>query len=93
MRFADLDGSLIDVFQAVTQMTDESVQSYPATVDALLDRALGSEGYYGAFTAIMHSDEAFSPGSDAIVAIRSKTGVSVCIAMESPHVGCLHDRR
>src|SRR6185295_9051616 len=32
MRFADLDGTMIDVFQAATQMTDESGQSYPFTV-------------------------------------------------------------
>ena len=56
MRFADLDGTLIDVYQAVTQMTDESGQSYPSTIDTLLDRALGAEGYYGAFTANMHAD-------------------------------------
>ena len=56
MRFADLDGTLIDVFQATTQMTDESGQSYPHTIDALLDKAVGPEGYYGAFTANMHSD-------------------------------------
>jgi hypothetical protein len=41
MRFADPDGSLIDVYQATTQMTDESGQSYPATINALLDNALG----------------------------------------------------
>ncbi len=41
MRFADLDGTLIDVFQATTQMTDESGQTYPFTVDTLLDKALG----------------------------------------------------
>ena len=57
MRFADLDGSMIDVYQAATQMTDESGQSYPFTIDALLDRALGPEGYYGVFTANMHTDD------------------------------------
>ena len=41
MRFADLDGSLIDVYQATTQMTDESGIDYPAHIDALLDKALG----------------------------------------------------
>jgi hypothetical protein len=44
MRFADLDGTTIDCFQAVTQMTDESGQTYPATANTLLDRALGSQG-------------------------------------------------
>ncbi len=29
MRFADLDGTMIDVYQAATQMTDESGQTYP----------------------------------------------------------------
>ena len=38
MRFADLDGAVIDVYQGTTQMTDESGQTYPFTVDALLDR-------------------------------------------------------
>ena len=37
MRFADLDGTVIDVYQGATQMTDESGQTYPFTVNALLD--------------------------------------------------------
>jgi N,N-dimethylformamidase beta subunit-like, C-terminal/Domain of unknown function (DUF4082)/Bacterial Ig-like domain/Bacterial Ig domain len=56
MRFADLDGTLIDVYQAATQMTDESGQQYPFTIDTLLDRALGDEGYYGAFVINAHTD-------------------------------------
>ena len=43
MRFADLSGNLIDVYQAVSQMTDESGQTYPDTVVTLLGRALGSK--------------------------------------------------
>ena len=43
MRFADLDGTMIDVYQAVTQMTDESGQTFPFTIDTLLDRALGPQ--------------------------------------------------
>ena len=31
-------------------MTDESTRHYPATVDALLDNALGPQGYYGVFS-------------------------------------------
>ena len=56
MRFADLDGTLIDVYQAAHSMTDESDQTYPSTVNALLDKAVGAEGYYGVFTANMHTD-------------------------------------
>jgi len=77
MRFADLDGSMIDVYQAATQLTDESGQSLAMTIDTLLDRALGPEGYYGVFTANMHADAAASTGSDAIVASAKARGVPV----------------
>ncbi len=56
MRFATRNGDLIDVYQATTQMTDESGQSYPFTIDTLLDNAVGPLGYYGVFTANMHTD-------------------------------------
>ena len=82
MRFADTDGSMIDVYQAVTQMTDESGQSYPFTIDTLLDRATGALGYYGAFTANMHTDSAESPGADAIVASAQTRGVPVVSARQ-----------
>lgn len=77
MRFADLDGSMIDCYQATTQMTDESGQSYPFTIDRLLDRALGPEGYYGVFCANMHTDFGSHAGSDAIVASALARGVPV----------------
>jgi hypothetical protein len=86
MRFAGLEGSLIDVYQATTQLTDE----WGATIDAgvaahiaaLLDRALGPEGYYGVFTANMHTDYASHPGADAIVAAAKARGVPVISAAQ-----------
>ena len=77
MRFSALDGKLIDVYMAATQMTDESGQAYPFTVDTLLDRALGPEGYYGAYVANMHTDVAHISESDAIIASAQARGVSV----------------
>jgi hypothetical protein len=77
MRFADVDGSLIDVYQAATQMTDESEQSYPFNVDTLLDGALGPQGYYGVFTANMHTDNEFSAGANAILASAQSRGVPI----------------
>ena len=68
MRFADTDGSLIDVYQAATQLTDESGIDVARHITALLDGALGPEGYYGVFTANVHTDEPDNPGADAIVA-------------------------
>ena len=82
MRFADTDGSLIDVYQSTTQMTDESDQIYPFTIDSLLDRALGSTGYYGAFNANMHTDATTSQGADAIVASAKARGVPVVSARQ-----------
>ncbi|MFN0027971.1 MAG: Ig-like domain-containing protein [Acidimicrobiales bacterium] len=56
MRYADLDGSIIDVYQATTQISDESGHTQPAAVNAMLDRALGAEGFYSVITANMHTD-------------------------------------
>ena len=82
MRFADPDGSLINVYQAATQMTDESGQTYPFTIDSLLDKATGPEAYYGVLTANMHTDTADSGGSDAIIASAQAHGVPVVSAKQ-----------
>ncbi|HTJ31243.1 MAG TPA: Ig-like domain-containing protein [Acidobacteriaceae bacterium] len=82
MRFARRDGRPIDVYQATTQMTDESNQSYPLTVDTLLANALGSAEYYGVFTANMHNDEAKSAGADAILASAQRHQIPVITAAQ-----------
>jgi hypothetical protein len=82
MRFADTDGAMIDVYQAVTQMTDESGQTYPFNIDTLLDRATGPLGYYGVFTANMHTDSEESAGADAIVASAQTRGVPIVSARQ-----------
>ncbi len=82
MRFADLDGSLIDVYQVATQMTDESGQSYPLHADALLDGALGPDQFFGVFCANMHTDSAQSSGADAIIASARARGVPVITARQ-----------
>jgi len=82
MRFADTTGAIIDVYQAATQMNDEANQSYPMTVNALLDKALGPEGYYGVFTANMHTDVNPSAGSDAIVASAQARSVPIITAKQ-----------
>jgi len=85
MRFADLDGSLIDVYQAATQLTDESGITYTTHINTLLDNALGSKGYYGVFTANMHTDQNggnSSNGSDVIVAAAQQRNVPVISAKQ-----------
>ena len=56
MRFADIDGTPIDVYQANTNITDESTSAFTAATDALLDNATGPLGYYGAFGINVHTD-------------------------------------
>ncbi|MGW6913612.1 Ig-like domain-containing protein [Kitasatospora sp. NPDC054939] len=77
MKFADTDGSVIDTYQATTQLTDESGQSYPGTVNTLLDAAYGSKGYYAALTANIHTDFAASGASDAVISAAKARGVPV----------------
>jgi hypothetical protein len=62
-RFAGLNGSLIDVYQATTQLNDELTGDMSAdlttetnTLNTLLNNAVGSSGYYGVFTANNHND-------------------------------------
>ena len=82
MRFTDTTGAMIDVYQAATQLTDESGQSYPNTIDELLDRALGAEGYYGAFTINAHTDSAEITESTSTVASAKARGVPVVTAKQ-----------
>jgi hypothetical protein len=77
MRFADTNGNIMDIYQAPSQMTDESGQSYPYTVDSLLDGALGAEGYYGAFVANMHTDIEPELDADAIFTSATSRGVPI----------------
>ncbi|MFD9124963.1 Ig-like domain-containing protein [Kitasatospora sp. NPDC059571] len=77
MKFADTDGSVIDEYQATTQLTDESGQSYPASINTLLDNAVGTKGYYAAIGANIHTDFAASAASDAVIAAAKARGVPV----------------
>ena len=82
MRFADTNGAMVDVYQAATQMTDESDQSYPFTPNALLGNALGPLGYYGAFTANLHTDRSSTFEDDQVIASARARGVPVISAKQ-----------
>ena len=74
-RYSPKAGGLLDVYQAATQMTDESGQSYPQTANALFAAATGPLGYYGAFTANMHTDLATEPDDDALLSAAISYGI------------------
>ena len=83
MRFADADGAMIDVYQAATQMTDESGQTYPFTINTLLDRALGAGGLLrGLHRQHAHRLRPVASGPDAIVASAQARGVPVVSAKQ-----------
>jgi WD40 repeat protein len=85
MRFAKTDGTAIDVYNATTQMSDESGQSYPYTMDTLLNLAVGAEGYYGVFNVNAHTDFNGSSSqaiSDAVIASAKARGIPVISARQ-----------
>ena len=82
MRFADLDGTLIDVYQSPTVITDESGQDIPLHIKTLIDNATGPSGFYGAFSVNMHTDTAIHMGSDAIVSYAVSKSIPVVSAKQ-----------
>lgn len=85
MRFADLDGTIIDNYQVVTQIPDESEIEIPGFINELLDNAVGSKGFYGVFCANMHTDingGLSSKGSDAIISAAKARNVPVISAKQ-----------
>jgi hypothetical protein len=81
MRFANDDGSLIDVYQATTQLPDESGLTMPTHIATLLDNAIGAKKYFGAFTANIHTDSSVEP-AEQIVAAAQARGVPVISARQ-----------
>jgi len=91
MRFANADGSLVDVFQAASQLTDESDQTIANEIPVLLDNAIGPNGYYAVVTANMHTDasradppggSAGHPGANTIIEAARARGVPVVSARQ-----------
>ncbi|MEO8405165.1 MAG: T9SS type A sorting domain-containing protein, partial [Chitinophagaceae bacterium] len=82
MRFADVDGTIIDCYQVTTQMSDEAAINYSLFANALLDKAQGPEGYYGVFCANMHTDSAVHSGANAIIASAIAHNVPVIAARQ-----------
>ena len=82
MRFANTNGAPVNVYQSATVMTDESGQSYPATVNTLLDNALGAKGYYGAFTTNFHTDSDTTVENDVAMASAGARNVPIVSARQ-----------
>jgi hypothetical protein len=73
MRFAQTNGTPIDVYQATTQLNDEltddatsDLNTELAFLSTLLNDAF-DKGYYGVFTANNHTDISGVPGGDDVI--------------------------
>ncbi|HEX9014207.1 MAG TPA: hypothetical protein VF813_11845, partial [Anaerolineaceae bacterium] len=83
MRYADVNGAMVDVYASPTLVTDDdgpTAQPLPNTINTFLDGALGSQGYYGAFTVNIHSDYIYtwsSAGESQVIASAQSRGVPV----------------
>jgi hypothetical protein len=80
MRFATAKGSMIDVYQVPTQITDESGQSEPRTINTLLDNATGARGYFAAIAVNAHTDEPANPLADAAISAAKAHHVAILSA-------------
>lgn len=49
MKFSDMDGTVLDIYQAATQIVDENGIKYADSISAMLRRAIGPEQFFGLF--------------------------------------------
>lgn len=80
MRFADLDGTRIDVYQGVSQLVNENDLVYPDAIATMIDRAQGPEGYYGVLGT--HDDYRDTAFSDGMITTALAKGVAVVSAAQ-----------
>ncbi|MBL7742965.1 MAG: DUF4082 domain-containing protein [Chitinophagaceae bacterium] len=81
MRFADTDGTMLDIYQGVSQLVNENGVNYTLGVNTLLDNALGTQGYYGIFGT--HDDYTNTTFSDAIIASAKARNVPIITARQA----------
>lgn len=81
MRFADLDGTLVNTYQLATQLNDEAAQNYPAAPNEVFGRAI-SQGFYGAYCINWHTDNATTQGAIDVVQAAQSRGIPVITARQ-----------
>jgi hypothetical protein len=79
MRFADLDGRVLDIYQAASHLVNENGIDQRSGITTLLDRALGPEQFFGAFgTHYDYTDGYF----DHLVMAARERGVAMISAAQ-----------
>ncbi|MDL1916885.1 DUF4082 domain-containing protein, partial [Anaerolineae bacterium CFX4] len=83
MRFAQENGQMIDVYQATTQLTDESQQSLGTHFQTLVNNANDpAKGYISVITANMHTDGVLGNGAGILVPLAQSNSVPVVSAYQ-----------
>ncbi|OAS26055.1 hypothetical protein A5481_06775 [Methylobacterium platani] len=78
-RFADLDGRVLDIYQAASHLVNENGIDQRRGIEVMLDRALGPEQFFGAFgTHYDYSDRYF----DHLVSAARERGVALISAAQ-----------
>lgn len=81
MRYADTDGSTLDVYQAPSQIVNENGINYTVDVNTLVGNAVGSKGYYGMFGA--HDDYRDNAFSNASIAAAQAYNIPIISAEQA----------
>jgi len=79
MHYVDGEGRLTDVYQAPSQLVNESRIGYPQGIQAMVARALGPEGYYGAFGTHYDYTDRFA---DQLIDVAKASGVPLVSAQQ-----------
>ena len=82
MRFADTDGTMIDTYQMPIQISEDAGQTVSTNIEALLNKAIGAEGFYGTFAVNMLADFEASAGADIIIAAAQARNIPVISASQ-----------
>ncbi|WP_281287266.1 Ig-like domain-containing protein [Methylobacterium terricola] len=78
-RFADLDGRVLDIYQAASHLVNENGIAQRRGIEVMLDRALGPEQFFGAFgTHYDYTDGYF----DHLVSAARERGVALISAAQ-----------
>ncbi|WP_162501319.1 Ig-like domain-containing protein [Methylobacterium crusticola] len=79
MRFADLDGRVLDIYQAATHLVNENGIDHRHGITAMLDKALGPEQFFGVFgTHYDYTDGYF----DTLVSLAKARNVALISAAQ-----------
>ena len=81
MRFADLNGSMLNVYQGVSDLVNENGVNYDVGVATLLDNAIGQKGYYGLFGT--HDDYRDTTFSTAVINAAKARNVPIISAKQA----------